>query len=236
MAELPAALDALDEDIRGLSLTMPLKEAILPLVSDHRGLVAELGAANTVVRDGGAMFLWNSDPAGITGALAANGVLAPDRAVILGAGATARSAVRALCDMGAAELSIHSRDEARAQTTLDYARSQGARVQWASLDSLSTTPRADLVVSTLPHGVDYSADLPDALVQAAALLDVTYHPWPSPLARTWSASERPVVSGAQMLLYQAVIQIRLFTSGDAERELPGETDVIQAMRGALPPG
>ena len=236
VADLPAALEALDKDIRGLSLTMPLKEAILPLVSDHRGLVQELGAANTVIRHEGAFFLWNSDPAGITGALGANGVGELDRGVILGAGATARSAIRALHDMGAAELVIISRDEARAKTTLDYARSVGVKARWGSLASLPETGQADIVVSTLPHGVDLSDAVPAGLVRGAALLDVTYHPWPSPLARAWSASERPIVSGAQMLLHQAVIQIRLFTSGDAERELPGEADVVRAMQRALPEG
>lgn len=213
---------------------MPLKEAILPLVADHRGLVEELAAANTLVREGDGLFLWNSDPAGMTGALAAQGIASAHRAVLLGAGATARSAVRALRDIGVSELVVVSRDEHRARATREYASSRGVSERWVSLEKLGGVTGAELVVSTLPHGVDVSREVSAGLRRDAALLDVTYHPWPSPLATAWSGSARPVIPGSEMLLYQAVIQIRLFTSGDPDRPLVDEDRVIQLMRQALP--
>jgi shikimate dehydrogenase len=90
------------------------------------------------------------------------------------------------------------------------------------------------VVSTLPHGVSVASSVPDALAGGSALLDVTYDPWPSELAMRWQNSSHPVLSGATMLLHQAVAQIRIFTNGDPETPLPHEAAVVRAMRDALP--
>jgi shikimate dehydrogenase len=232
-ASLEKELETLTVDFRGLSLTMPLKEAILPLVSDHRGLVDELGAANTVVRDSTGSYLWNTDPAGVLGALADASLPSLDRALVLGAGATARSVLCALGRLGISSVVVASRDEARSEQTLSYATTLGMHVGWCTLGELQQHP-ADLVVSTLPHGVNLAPEVPQSLVDSAALFDVTYHPWPSPLAERWSNSTHPVISGASMLLHQAVAQIRLFVGGDAERALPAEEKVMSAMRRALP--
>ena len=224
----------LSSDFRGLSLTMPLKETVLGLVGDHRGLVDELAAANTVVAGPAGWALWNTDPAGVTGALQEASLGGISRAVVLGSGATARSVLCALAAQGVSAITIYSRDRERSHPTLDYATSKGCDVKWAGVDDLSHAGSAELVVSTLPHGVSVASHVPEALVGGSALLDVTYDPWPSELAMRWQSSSHPVLSGATMLLHQAVAQIRIFTNGDPETPLPHEAAVVRAMRDALP--
>jgi shikimate dehydrogenase len=227
---LPLALARLDESFLGVSLTMPLKEAVLPLVSAHRGLVEELGAANTVVMGAGGPSVWNTDPAGVTGALGDAGVSAGGRAVILGSGATARAVIVALAEMGWTELVVASRDRVRAARSLEVAKARGLRVSWVSLEEVTGLVGVDLVANTVPNGVDVSGVVSQEIVANAALFDVAYSPWPSLAALRWESSEHPVVSGLAMLVHQAVIQIRLFTTGNPETPLPKEPEILAAMK------
>jgi shikimate dehydrogenase len=64
------------------------------------------------------------------------------------------------------------------------------------------------------------------------LLDVAYAPWPTPLARSWQEAGGRVVHGLEMLVHQAVHQIRIFVAGDAAVPLADEAVVIEAMRAA----
>jgi shikimate dehydrogenase len=64
-------------------------------------------------------------------------------------------------------------------------------------------------------------------------LDVSYNPWPSALAQAWAAKDKRTISGLEMLIWQAVAQIRVFTTGSTERELPNEVAVVSAMHIAV---
>ena len=229
-ASLASNLAGIGPDYLGISLTMPLKEAVLELVPDHRGLVASLGAANTLVMGPQGPYLWNADPDGVLGALADGGVTSVEGALVLGAGATARSVIAAVKLLGAREVVVASRDAHRADRTVEYATQEKLNVTWVSLDDVGSVPALDVVASTVPHGVDATERISDAMIARAALLDVTYHPWPSSAALRWRGSSRPVASGLSMLVHQAVVQIRLFTSGDATLPLPAETEIIAAMK------
>jgi shikimate dehydrogenase len=96
---------------------------------------------------------------------------------------------------------------------------------------------SNLTISTLPAG---SLDKKAAMLAKAffwkpkgALLDVAYSPWPSGLAQAWAAKDKRTISGLEMLIWQAVAQIRIFTTGSAERELPNEVAVVSAMHIAV---
>lgn len=231
--DLASSLAALTPRHRGVSLTMPLKEAILPLVDDHRGLVDELGAANTVVLNPAGWYLWNTDPAGVAGAFADAGIESISDAVVLGAGPTARAVVSALPGIGATALRVVSRSSERASATVAYANGLGLQATWCDVDELSIITGAELVVSTLPPGVGVADDISAQLISTSALFDVTYDPWPSALAMRWTGSGNPVVSGKSMLLHQAVAQIRLFVSGNCDVPLEDEAAVILSMRAAM---
>lgn len=230
---LAATMAGVSAEYRGISLTMPLKEMVLPLVADHRGVVDELGAANTVLCGPEGWSLWNTDPAGVRGALSEASLAHIDTVTLLGAGATARSVLCALPGFGVSAVTMFSRDRERARQTLDYGQLQGLAVVWAPLDEVGSAGASDLVVSSLPHGVSVVESIPRDLVSSAALFDVTYNPWPSDLATLWQGSDHPVVSGLSMLLHQAVDQIRIFIMGDPDTPLANEDRVVAAMRAAI---
>ena len=87
-----------------------------------------------------------------------------------------------------------------------------------------------LTISTLPSGV-----IVDRLNvhEQAVIFDVAYDPWPSKLATSWQASNR--ISGIEMLLWQALIQLRIFVNGDGTVLLENESDVFNAMSNAVKP-
>jgi len=91
-----------------------------------------------------------------------------------------------------------------------------------------------LVVSTMPAGALVTTPRVDTAVRERAMLfDVAYSPWPSPLARDWLEVGGRVVSGLEMLLYQAVGQVRVFLTGDPDLVLENEAAVLGAMRAAV---
>jgi shikimate dehydrogenase len=219
-ATLPTALDG---DWAGLSLTMPLKRAVLPLLDEVSALATAVGGANTVLYEGGRRRGDNTDVYGIVTALAQAGVASPASAIVLGGGATAASAVAALRELGIAKTTLAVRDPARAVEAAAAADRLEVAVQVAPLDDLAALLPVDLVISTLPAGgADRYADVIAA--SGAAVLDVVYAPWPTPLAAAVTAAGATVADGFSMLLHQAVRQVTLMT---------GRSDVpVAAMRAA----
>jgi shikimate dehydrogenase len=90
-----------------------------------------------------------------------------------------------------------------------------------------------LVASTLPVDQEDLPDMPQVVIESAALFDVAYSPWPSHYAKAWESSSQPVVSGLWMLAYQALAQIRLFVHKDPTLPLPEEEKVFAAMLAAI---
>ncbi|MDH2427409.1 shikimate dehydrogenase [Sphaerisporangium sp. TRM90804] len=217
-AALPALMAGMGPEWAGLSLTMPLKRAVLPLLDTVSALAVEVGGANTVVFRDGARHGENTDVYGIVGALAESGVLPPRAATILGGGATAASALAALRELGLGEASLAVRDPSRAGETARVAERLGMALRVETFDKVDGLLDVDLVVSTLPPG---AADgFAGAVGRVPALLDVVYAPWPTPLARAVRAAGGTVVSGFAMLLHQAALQVELHTG---RRDAPVET-------------
>lgn len=219
---LPAFVEGLDEGWRGLSLTMPLKEAALRVAADADPVATRAGAANTLVRrDDGGWHAANTDVVGLERALRPHvGDEAPRRALVLGAGATARSAVLALAGLGVTTLTVRARDTARAADLLAWALDLGIGVVNGSVAEIGpwVSTKDDVVVSTVPAaaGAAVAATVPAA--HAGVLLDVVYDGWPTPLARAAADAGMRVVSGLDMLVHQAAEQFRLFTGRDAPVE------------------
>jgi shikimate dehydrogenase len=229
-AEVPAGglagfLAGLGDDWRGLSLTMPLKREVAALVPDLDDVAVRSGQANTIVLGDDGARAFNTDVAGIVDALADAGVTRPACAVVLGAGATAESAVIAARELGAA-VTVAARSPEKAAGARAFGEATAVHLADAPLAD------ADVVISTVPGGVDLGLDIP-ALRPEQALLDVVYHPWPTPLAASWRSRGGAIVDGLGMLLHQAVRQIRIFAHGDPAVPLPREDAVILAMRDAV---
>jgi shikimate dehydrogenase len=154
-AGLPGLLSGCGPDWAGLSLTMPLKRTVLPLLDWVQPLATEVGCANTVIFTGGRKHGHNTDVPGMIAALAGAGVMGPGStgtgpALILGGGATACSALACLRGLGLAEATVAVRDPSRAAGLLAVAGRLGMRVQLATLDGLDIPWR--LLISTVPAG------------------------------------------------------------------------------------
>ena len=210
-AGLPGLLASCDSRWAGLSLTMPLKRAVLPLLDRTEPLAAEVGGANTVVFAGGQRHGYNTDVPGMMAALAEAGVTAPAGATILGAGATACAALAALRALGLAAVVVQVRDQARAGDLLAAARRLGLAVELRPFGS--QVRDGDLLISTVPAGAAdfYAERASDPRARPCAVLDVVYNPWPTPLAAAAAQSGIVVVSGFDLLLHQAARQVELMT-------------------------
>lgn len=239
-AEFPAFFAAANDQWMGMSLTMPLKEVVLEVVSEADDLARAVGSANTVYREnaqpGGAWQATNTDVIGMVRALRERQVTAVETAVVLGAGATARSALAALVALGAQRVQVH----ARRPEPREHMAQLGIRMG-LSVSTFDVEPRdvegVDIVVSTLPA----DAAAPWAQIGASrntALLDASYHPWPTPLALAWHR-DRPlaaVANGRDMLLWQAVAQVGCMTGRFAADEVgsdPLALEVAEAMRAVI---
>ena len=211
-AGLPGLIASCDGRWAGLSLTMPLKRAVLPLLDRTEPLAAEVGGANTVVFADGQRRGYNTDVPGLVAALAEAGVTSPASATILGAGATACAALAALGRTGLHTTVVQVRDQTRAVGLLAAARRLGMAVE---LRSFGSPVRAgDLLISTVPAGAAdffYPERTGDPRARPAVVLDVVYSPWPTPLARAAAESGVVVVSGFDLLVHQAARQVELMT-------------------------
>lgn len=226
MADLPA-------DLLGLAVTMPHKQAIFAHVDAVEPLAQAVGAINTVVACANVRTGFNTDVYGIAQALIEAAGSDPDfaagaPAVILGARATASSALAALGQLHVGPISVVARNFggagsiSLAQTRLGV---QTTPIPWRDQKAVhAALSQARVVVSTVPATV---ADVwaPQLRIgQDAIILDAAYHPWPSKLAEAGQALGARICSGHDMLLHQACQQFTLMT---------GQAAPVEVMRQAL---
>ena len=231
-ARLAEFLDSRDDSWRGLSLTMPLKQDVLPLLDEVDELATLTSAANTVLLTDGMRRGFNTDVGGIVRALGDAGCERVGHGALVGGGATAASALAAMAELGAASAQVLLRRPEAGASIVDLGARLGLRVDVHPIAALATLEDADLVVSTLPGGADPGV-VASAALRRTTLLDVAYAPWPTRLVSQWLEEDGTVVHGLEMLLHQAVLQVRIFTSGDPFQALPDEDAVLDVMRRAL---
>ncbi|MFD8724292.1 shikimate dehydrogenase [Streptomyces sp. NPDC059629] len=209
--QLPGFIGQLGPEWAGLSLTMPLKRAVIPLVDEITETAASVDAVNTVVfTEDGRRLGDNTDIPGMIAALREHGIEQVDSAAILGAGATASSALAALARICTGEVVAYVRSEARAVEMREWGERLDVEVRTADWADAEQALHAPLVIATTPAGTT------DALAGAVperptTLFDVLYHPWPTALAARWSMFGGAVVSGLDLLVHQAVLQVEQMT-------------------------
>lgn len=236
----------------GLSVTMPLKEEALQVARVATAQARRLGAANTLLRREDGWVADATDPEGIAQALHTAGLRGARSALVLGSGATARAACEALARFGVTYVGLGVRGEIRPETAA-LAKGLGQSTMSLPLEELASSDvlhkacsGVDVVISTLPAGAftprhwssetvsdlagggatspGAGRELSTDLLAGRYVLDVVYADWPTPLARWAHSRGARVVSGLEMLLYQAVEQVALMT---------GRTAPVEAMRAAL---
>jgi shikimate dehydrogenase len=208
--DLPAFVGGLDASWRGLSLTMPLKRTVIPLLDELSERGRQAYAANTLVIDEGRLVGHNTDIPGAVTAIRERVSDPPDTAVILGGGATATSTLLALADLGCAEVTLVVRDPSRAQEALSAAERHPRRPRVLVRGFDWSPPALDILVSTIPANAQ--ADLALSFAdKVPTIFDVVYDPWPTPLAAFATAEGRTLVAGLDLLLHQACGQFTLMT-------------------------
>lgn len=210
-AALPGFVAGLGPEWAGLSLTMPLKRAVIPLLDAISDTAASVEAVNTVVlTQDGRRLGDNTDIPGIVAALHERGVEKVASAAVLGAGATASSALAALARICTGEVTAYVRSAARADEMREWGRRLGVPVRIADWARAADALAAPLVIATTPAGAT------DALTGAVpetpgTLFDVLYDPWPTALAAAWSERGGELVGGLDLLVHQAVLQVEQMT-------------------------
>ncbi len=231
-ASLPGLIGGLGDDCAGLSVTMPCKQAVMPLLDAIDPLASAVGAVNTVVPSSGVLAGFNTDVAGIASAVRRACSLAqrplPASALILGARATASSALAAFGELGITTSTVAARRFGGPGSAVAAASRLGVTIEqvlWSNVEAVFQAARAvDLIVSTLPAGVaDPLAQCLDVR-DGQVLLDVVYSPRNTALRSVFEAGGGIVAEGTDMLVYQAGAQVQLMT---------GRSPDIDVMRGAL---
>ncbi|WP_432876375.1 shikimate dehydrogenase [Kribbella sp. CA-245084] len=209
--ELPAFVASLGDDVRGLSLTMPLKRIALELVDTVDPVAELIGAANTMLFEtDGSRSAHNTDVPGLINAFAEQGITAAETAVVVGGGATAASTLAALRGMKVNEVTVVVREISKAERLLDLAAELGLRTSVADFSQVEQIGGFDLCVSTLPGGaVDPWAEHFASV--APVVFDVAYHPWPTKLAIAAHRIGTELLNGLDLLVHQATLQVEMMT-------------------------
>ncbi|AWZ04624.1 MULTISPECIES: shikimate dehydrogenase [unclassified Streptomyces] len=214
-AALPDFIAGLGPEWAGLSLTMPLKRAIIPLLDGISDTAASVEAVNTVVfTEDGRRVGDNTDIPGLLSALAEQGVGKVESAAILGAGATASSALAALARICSGEVTAYVRSSARAAEMREWGERLGVDVRTADWSRAAEALAAPLVIATTPAGAtdELAGSVPTA---PGTLFDVLYDPWPTALAAAWSGRGGKLLGGLDLLVHQAVLQVEQMTGSPA---------------------
>jgi shikimate dehydrogenase len=228
--DLAKFLDA--SDFRGVSVTMPLKAEAFEL-SAQKSPEAELTrAANTLTRSSSGWSASNTDIYGIVQAI--KDVPAPNRTSIIGAGSTSSSALSALAQVSpATEVTLMARDQNAVEQSVGFGRSLGLEVSGANV-SAEVLRASDLVLSLVPTGSfeDVWADLSSSSDYPAGwLFDASYNPWPSIPARSWGSDR--VISGLEMLIWQAIEQVALFAASAGRGVELDRSQLYSVMKAAV---
>ncbi len=210
---LAGFLGGLDASWRGLSLTMPLKRTVVPLLDEASDLVRASGVANTVVVGEGGLHGHNTDVPGAVAALRERSDAVPRRVLVLGGGATATSLLLAAARLGCTSAVVMVREPARAEPTVAALARLPEAPEVRVLRIGDDPGPVDLACSTIPADAQ-SPELVAVATAAPVVFDVVYDPWPTPLAATAAEAGRTVVSGLELLVHQAADQVRLMTGVD----------------------
>lgn len=216
---LPGFIAGLGADCAGLSVTMPCKQAVMPLLDVIDPLASAVGAVNTVVPSSGVLAGFNTDVTGIASAVrracSMAGCSAPSSALVLGARATASSALAALGELGITSSTVAARRFGGPGSVVAAASRLGVTIEqvlWSDAEAVDrAASSADLVISTLPASAADPLAERLRVREGQILLDVVYSPRDTALRRVFENAGGVVAEGTDMLVFQAGAQVQLMT-------------------------
>ena len=195
--------------VRGCAVSMPFKEAVIPMVDALDASATRLQSVNTIVNEGGRLTAYNTDYIAVRQLLQRHAVPPGLKVVLRGSGGMARAVLAALVDGGLIDGTVVARNKVAGQA---LAAAHGWRWQ-PDADNC----RADLLVNVTPIGMAGGADAETlafsaAQVEAASqVFDVVALPAHTPLIREAQRQGKPVITGAEVIALQAAAQFTLYT-------------------------
>jgi len=233
----PEKLEAVVAGLRepqnlGANVTVPYKEAVLPLLDEVDDMAGSIGAANTIVKRGNRLLGFNTDAHGFIRGLRQEGHFNPEgkRVVVLGAGGVARAVCFTLVREKASSLTIINRTPVRARALADslksYIRdsspvSQGLKTElttlpWQSLTSSRTFAHCQLIVNCTTMGMKHSPQEGKSVLSIRVIprdvliYDLVYNPYPTPLLQLAQKAGANILGGLAMLVYQGAASFELW--------------------------
>ncbi|UDY36181.1 shikimate dehydrogenase [Dermatobacter hominis] len=213
--------------LRGLSVTMPHKEAVIASLDGLTSAAAELGAVNCILRaphDDALLLGDNTDGQGYLRGLKADLGVEPAgrRFVVVGAGGAGRAVVQALAAAGAAAVTVVNRDPGRGEVAAALAGAVGALVPAADAGAVAAAVgAADVLVNATPVGMGDDGDLPvpeGFLRPDLVVSELVYHPATTPLVAAARRRGAPTANGLSMLVHQAAVAFEHWTGAAAPVE------------------
>lgn len=195
-------------NISGISVTIPHKETIIPLLDEVEEIALEIGAVNTVINHEGYLKGYNTDWIGVLKAFEEKKIdLKDKKIVILGAGGASRAVIYAVKRGGAKEIIIYNRTLSKAEQ-LAYLFG-GIAYPWEKLNQAE----GDIIIQTTSLGLksDISPVSEEVLSRFKVAMDIVYLPLKTKFL-TLAEKYALTIDGLRMLLYQGVEQFKLFTS------------------------
>jgi len=225
--------------IRGVNVTIPHKGAVLPLLDELEEQARLIGAVNTIDQREGKLKGYNTDGEGFLRALRGAGFEpAGCRAVVLGAGGSARAVTAALIQAGAREICLVCRTLSRGEAAARGLRSRGtgsvAVLPWEPASMEAALGQAELLVNATPIGMHpqpEASPVPGSLLRPGlAVFDLVFNPAETRLVREAEKRGARGVGGVVMLVQQGAISFQLWTGRAAPLEIM-ERAARQALLG-----
>jgi shikimate dehydrogenase len=198
-----------DKGIKALSVTMPHKEAVFEMLNSASNVLGNVDdsakwarSVNTISVTDGQLIGSNTDGDGCCNAIEQAGVVvAGSRAVVVGAGGTARAIVATLARRGASDIAVINRTESRAQDVITSATV-------ARVGNVGDIANANILINATSVGMGTQETPVEAglLHSSLVVLDAVYHPLETTLLRDAKLAGAKTVDGLWMLVHQGALQ------------------------------
>ncbi|MDP6162296.1 MAG: shikimate dehydrogenase [Acidimicrobiales bacterium] len=207
--------------IAGLSVTMPHKASVCPLLDEISDSAKKLQAVNCIVNDAGNLKGHNTDGDGFLDAVKhdAGMDIAGKKVLVIGSGGSARSIIHSLGKAGVREIAVMNRTKKKAFDALELAGPVGRYVEENEISEVVS--EADLVINATPIGMSDTEDItnfpvePNLFTKGQLAVDLIYHPISTPWMKALRDREVEAHGGLSMLIFQAARAFKLWTGKEA---------------------
>ncbi|SNR80261.1 shikimate dehydrogenase [Desulfurobacterium atlanticum] len=210
-------------NIKGVNVTVPLKERIIPYLDSIDKTAEFMGAANTVKNIDGKLYGYNTDGDGFVDSLIEEGIEVRDRKVlIIGAGGSAKAIAYALLKSGVNRIVIANRTIEKAESLADKLKGIGDVNTVSLLNINSVIDKFDILINTTSVGME--EDDPflfdyNHIKSYMVVVDIIYKPFETKLLKVAKSKGAKTINGLGMLIHQGARAFKIWTGKEAPVEV-----------------